>query len=113
MSGHLTRQSWCWVYIVRCRDGTYYTGSTHDLRGRVRLHNAGNGAKYIRGRGPVRVVYAKRYRDHQRALSAEWRVKQLSRAQKETLIRASARRLRKLENRLAVLSENTNRPSCC
>lgn len=47
------------VYMVRCADGTYYTGSTNDFGNRIKLHNAGNGAKYLRGKEPVQLVYAK------------------------------------------------------
>ncbi|MBI3317876.1 MAG: GIY-YIG nuclease family protein, partial [Candidatus Omnitrophica bacterium] len=42
------------VYMVRCTDGTYYTGLTNNLEARIKLHNAGNGAKYLRGKGPVK-----------------------------------------------------------
>lgn len=96
MSARLARHGRFWVYVVRCRDGTYYTGYTNDLPERIRLHNAGSGAKYVRGKGPVRVVYAKMYRYYKWAVSAERRVKQLTRTQKHALIRASAHRLRKV-----------------
>lgn len=75
------------VYLVQCRDGTYYAGSTNDLERRLKLHNAGNGAKYVRGRGPVRVVYVKACRDYQSALRAESALKQHTRKQKEELVR--------------------------
>ena len=82
------RQGRYHVYIVRCKDGTFYTGATNDLDKRLASHNAGNGAKYVRGRGPVRVVYAKAYRDYTRALQAERALKQLTRTQKAALIRS-------------------------
>lgn len=47
-----------WVYMIVCRDGTIYTGMTNDLEKRLKAHNAGRGAKYTRGRGPVRLIYA-------------------------------------------------------
>ena len=75
------------VYIVQCEDGTYYTGSTNNLEVRLTLHNAGNGAKYLRGRRPVRLVYAKEYRDYRRAIQAERLLKTLTRKQKEALVR--------------------------
>ena len=46
-----------WVYMLRCRDGSLYTGSTTDVERRCALHNAGKGAKYTRSHGPVEVVY--------------------------------------------------------
>ncbi|MBI4343038.1 MAG: GIY-YIG nuclease family protein [Candidatus Omnitrophica bacterium] len=87
MSAPLRRDARCWVYIVRCADGTYYTGYTSHLRERIRLHNAGRGAKYVRGRGPVRLVYAKAFRSFRHAAREEYRLKQLRRAQKAALIR--------------------------
>lgn len=82
----MKRHARFWVYIVQCADGTYYTGYTHDLQDRLRLHNSGHGAKYLRGRGPVRVVYAKEYRYYKRAIHAEHRLKTLTRTQKHALI---------------------------
>ncbi len=79
------------VYIVRCADGTYYTGSTNDLAHRLTAHNNGHGAKYVRGRGPVTLVYVKAYASCASALRAECRLKQRSRAEKEALIRGSRR----------------------
>lgn len=75
-----------WVYVLQCADNTYYAGSTNDLTARIKLHNSGNGAKYLRGRGPVQVVYAKEYRYYKRALDAERELKKLTRKQKEELI---------------------------
>ncbi len=78
--------------MVRCVDGTYYSGSTNDLEARVRLHNAGNGAKYLRGRGPVRLVYAKEYRYYKNALRAELYLKRQTRKYKKGLINVYASR---------------------
>ena len=75
------------VYIVRCVDGTYYTGYARDPHARAEAHNSGRGAKYTAGRRPVVLVYIKRYRSKSAALKYEYQVKQLSRAKKETLIR--------------------------
>lgn len=75
------------VYLVECGDGTYYTGSTNNLEARLKLHNSGRGAKYVRGRGPVRLVYAKAYRSYKRAIEAELAIKKLTRKQKSELIR--------------------------
>ena len=74
------------VYIVECADRTYYTGSTNNLEARLKLHNSGDGAKYLRGKGPVVVVYKKAYRYYKRALDAERQLKKLTRRQKEELI---------------------------
>jgi len=76
-----------YTYIVECADGTYYTGYTNDLDNRVKAHNDGKGAKYTRGKGPVRVVWSKKYRCLTYAMRDEYRIKQLDRRQKELLIR--------------------------
>jgi putative endonuclease len=75
-----------YVYILRCEDGTLYTGYTTDLKARVAVHNAGRGAKYTRGRRPVTLVYRKGFRSMGKALSREYALKQLTRAEKEALI---------------------------
>ena len=73
--------------MVQCADATYYIGSTNNLESRIKLHNAGNGAKYVRGKGPVRLVYAKEYRYYKNVLHAERNLKKLTRSQKEMLIK--------------------------
>jgi len=75
-----------YVYIVQCRDGTLYTGWTTDLSARVEAHNAGRGARYTRGRRPVKLVYAEAAPDRRRALQRERAIKRLSRSQKLALI---------------------------
>ena len=74
------------VYIVRCADGTLYTGYARDPAARVRAHNAGRGARYTAGRRPVRLVYRRRCRSRGDALSREHRIKRLTRREKERLI---------------------------
>src|SRR5437773_9421918 len=74
------------VYIVRCSDGTLYTGYTRDPVSRERAHNSGRGAKYTAGRRPVRLVYQEAFRSVGKALAREYVVKQLTRAQKHALI---------------------------
>jgi putative endonuclease len=74
------------VYILQCRDGTFYTGYTPDLSRRLELHNSGQGAKYTRSRRPVTLVWCKEYRYFKRAFLAELRIKKLTRKQKERLI---------------------------
>ena len=75
-----------WVYILRCRDGTYYTGVTNDLPRRLDAHNAGTGARYTRGRGPVELVYREPAESHSQALRREYAIKQLTRQEKEQLM---------------------------
>ena len=83
----IKREDRFFVYIVKCRDGTYYTGYTNDLENRIVMHNSGNGAKYLQSRLPVKLVYAKEYRYYKNALRAERKIKKLTRNQKERLIR--------------------------
>jgi len=81
------KRSGCFfVYILRCRDGTFYTGYTPDLARRLQLHNAGQGAKYTRSRRPVALAWSKEYCYFKRAFKAELAIKKLTRKQKERLI---------------------------
>jgi len=76
-----------YVYIVECRDGTYYTGYTHDLEKRIKEHNnSKRGAKYLRGKCPVNLVWHKEYRYYKGAVTEEKRIKALRRKQKEKLV---------------------------
>jgi predicted GIY-YIG superfamily endonuclease len=75
-----------YVYIVRCADGTLYTGYARDPRARERAHNSGRGAKYTSGRRPVALVYTKRCRSKSAALKHEYQLKQLTRAKKDALV---------------------------
>lgn len=74
------------VYLLRCADGTLYTGYTTDLSRRVAQHNAGKGAKYTRARRPVTAVAAWVFPTKGQALSAEYRIRNLRRVQKQVLI---------------------------
>ena len=74
------------VYILECRDGTYYTGMTNDLGRRLAEHQGGKGAKYTRGRTPVRLVYQEVCGTKGQALSREYRIKRMSRLHKKRLI---------------------------
>ncbi len=80
------------VYIVRCADGTLYTGYARDPRARERAHNSGRGAKYTAGRRPVRLVYQEAFRSVGKALAREYVVKQLTRAEKDALVVSARRR---------------------
>ena len=78
------------LYILRCGDGTFYTGIARDAEKRLEVHRSGKGAKYTRGRGPLQIVYRERCLDHGTALRREYAIKQLSRDEKERLILQSA-----------------------
>lgn len=75
-----------WTYMLRCGDGTLYTGWTNDLEKRVRTHAAGRGGKYTRARLPVQLVYAERFETAHDARSRECALKRLTRSQKLALI---------------------------
>ena len=75
-----------WLYILECGDGTLYTGTAADVDKRLKAHQAGKGAKYTRGRGPLRVVYREDCGDKSAALKREYAVKQLTREEKLALM---------------------------
>ena len=79
------------VYIVRCADGSLYTGYARDLKGRVKVHNTGRGAKYTASRRPVRLVYSEKFKTLSLALKREYALKQLKRRHKQALIRSARR----------------------
>ena len=74
------------VYIVRCADGTLYTGYARDPRRREKVHNDGRGARYTAGRRPVCLVYSEAFGSRGDALKREHELKRLSRARKERLV---------------------------
>jgi len=74
------------LYILRCRDGSLYTGITTDVRQRLDAHNSGKGAKYTRSRKPVELVYQEACADHSHALRRELEIKAMKREQKLKLI---------------------------
>ncbi len=78
-----------YVYLLRCADGTLYTGYTDDPVRRTKVHNAGKGAKYTRARLPVELVYQEACADKSDALRREYEIKQLTRVQKLKLIEQS------------------------
>ena len=75
------------VYMVRCADGTLYTGYARDIDRRTKAHNAGRGAKYTACRRPVSLVYSERCESRGAALKREYEIKQLARIEKEELVR--------------------------
>ncbi|MDR0571161.1 MAG: GIY-YIG nuclease family protein [Clostridiales Family XIII bacterium] len=74
-----------YAYILRCADGTLYTGWTNDLERRVAAHNSGRGCKYTRARVPVELVYYEEFEDKLEAQRRERAIKKLSRQEKELL----------------------------
>ena len=80
-----------YVYLARCADGTLYCGIARDVAARIAAHDAGLGARYTRGRGPLRVLLTRRCHSHGRALRLEYAIKQLPRPAKEALAAQPAR----------------------
>ena len=76
-----------YTYIVRCSDGTLYTGWTNNLKKRIKDHNEGRGAKYTRSRRPVMLAYYEEFATKEEAMSREWAIKQMPRRKKEEIIR--------------------------
>lgn len=74
------------VYIIRCGDGTLYTGITNNVAHRLAAHQAGKGAKYTRGRGPLLLLYQEEYAEKSAALQRESSIKKLTRKEKLDLI---------------------------
>jgi putative endonuclease len=89
----------CFVYILRCSDGTLYTGWTTDLAERQRAHNEGRGAKYTAGRRPVTIEHSERHESRSAAQNRESQLKGWTRAKKEALIVGDLDRLHGLSKR--------------
>lgn len=87
-----------YTYMVRCSDGTLYTGYTTDIDRRMAVHNSGRGAKYTRSRLPVKLVYKEEFGSKEEAMSREWHIKRLTRAAKEKLIQLGMEGLNTDEN---------------
>ncbi len=79
------KEDWT-VYIVKCGDGTYYTGISNNVTRRLEEHKAGKGAKYLRGRGPLEIIFQTNVESHGTALKYEIKIKKLSRNKKTELI---------------------------
>lgn len=80
-----------YTYILRCADGTLYTGWTNDLQKRVKAHNAGTASKYTRSRRPVELVWWEEFDTKEKAMSREWHIKRLSRGEKLALIETAGK----------------------
>jgi len=76
-----------WVYILQCIDGSFYTGSTNDVEKRLRAHFAGKGAKYTMSHKPVKIIYQEKFDTKSTALKREIEIKNLSRKEKEGLVK--------------------------
>ena len=79
-----------YTYILRCGDGTLYTGWTNDLEKRLAVHNSGKGGKYTRSRLPVELAYYEEHDTKEDAMRREWAIKQLTRQEKLALIQEKA-----------------------
>lgn len=79
-----------YVYMLRCKDGSLYTGWTNDVAHRLAMHQCGRGAKYTRGRGPLTLAYVEELPDKESAMKRECAVKALPRADKLALCAAWA-----------------------
>jgi len=78
----------CWfLYMIRCGDNTLYTGITTDIKRRIAEHRGKGGAKYLRGRGPLRLVYKKKAGTRSEALKMEYMVKRMKKKEKEEMIK--------------------------
>lgn len=75
-----------WLYVLECRDGSYYAGITNDLDRRLEMHNKGRGAKYTRSRLPVRMLVWWPHQTRSEALKEEYKFKQLARSEKHRLV---------------------------
>ena len=75
-----------YTYIVECSDGSLYCGWTNNIEKRILAHNEGQGAKYTRGRAPVKLVHLEEFRTKEEAMSREFHIKRMSRKQKLRLI---------------------------
>ncbi|RKJ06555.1 GIY-YIG nuclease family protein [bacterium D16-54] len=77
-----------YTYLLQCADGSLYCGWTNHLQERVKAHNEGRGAKYTRGRRPVKLVYFEEFATRQEAMRREYQIKKLTRQEKERLVKS-------------------------
>lgn len=89
----------CYVYMMRCRDNSLYTGWTNDLAHRVREHVAGRGAKYTRAKEAVGLAYYEEVEDRSAALRREYALKQLPKAEKELLAEEARERVAEFQKK--------------
>ena len=87
MNKPIQRRGKFYVYLVRCKYGAYYCGYTKDIDKRIKEHNGKGGAKYLKGKTPVTLMYCKEYKYYKNAINAEVRIKLMTRPLKEALIK--------------------------
>ncbi|MCE5221145.1 MAG: GIY-YIG nuclease family protein [Clostridium sp.] len=80
-----------YVYIVECSDGTFYTGWTNNLEKRIYMHSNGIGAKYTKGRGPVKLMHYEEFEEKKDAMKREYEIKKLTKKAKILLIRETTK----------------------
>ena len=80
-----------YVYIIECSDATFYTGWTNNLEKRIAMHSKGTGAKYTKGRGPVKLIYHEEFEDKKDAMKREYEIKKLTREGKMLLIKKTTK----------------------
>ena len=85
-----------WTYILKCSDGSYYTGSTSNIEKRISEHQKGAIAGYTHSRRPIELIFSESFNDVYNAISAEWQIKGWSRAKKEALIKGDFELLKEL-----------------
>jgi putative endonuclease len=95
MTDNRTKKTKYYVYIIQTKDATFYTGMTKNIKKRMALHAAGKGAKYLRGRTPLTIVYRESCRDIKTAMVRELQIKRYSKRQKQKLIDHPRARKRK------------------
>lgn len=76
-----------YTYILKCKDGTYYTGWTNNLEKRLKDHNEGRGAKYTKTRLPVSLIYYEEFQTKEEAMSREYAIKHMTRKEKEKIMK--------------------------
>ena len=74
------------VYILKCRDGSFYTGITNNLKKRIKMHISGNGSKYLRGRLPIKLIYKESLSNRSQASKREIEIKKLNKKEKQLII---------------------------
>ncbi len=75
-----------YIYIIRCKDKSLYTGWTNNLERRFKAHKEGKGAKYTKGRGPLELVYFEEFEERAKAMKREYEIKKMSREKKLKMI---------------------------
>jgi predicted GIY-YIG superfamily endonuclease len=85
-----------YVYVLKCRDGSYYVGHTSDLRKRFRCHKSGTGARHTAHHEPDEIIYTETFENPEAAVARERQLKRWSRAKKESLVRGDFQRLHEL-----------------